>query len=287
MIEENKPDSLRLAIPTGRPEAAIIRLLADAGLNLENAGRSYRPQISLENVEVKRLKPRTVAEMLRSNIRDVGFTGADWAYEAGGDLIELCDTGLDRVKIVAAAPENSIVSGVKLRVASEYQRITTDWAIRTNRNVEYISSRGTTEVFPPEEADAIVDCISTGQTLAANNLIIFDDVFDSSTRLFASPEAMRNSSKRRRIEDFSLMINAACNARQKVMLELNCAEANLNDLLSFLPSMRSPTVSKLSDEGWFAVKTSIARRDLSNIIPRVRNLGGCDIIVTQPYMVIP
>jgi len=283
---------LKAALPTGRPEAAVLKLLADVGITLDWGSRSYRPRISLEAVEVKRLKPRTVAEMLAAGLRDFGFTGADWAFEAGDQVIELCDTGLDKVRIVAAGPSAIAdrpcsLKTPPLRVASEYRRLTMEWASRSGRLISFIESRGTTEVFPPEDADVIVDAVSTGETLAANNLREFDEVYCSSTRLFASVAALNDPAKRPRLEDLSVMIKAACDARLRVMVELNSPAEKVDQILRILPAMRSPTISRLSVPEWFGIKTSVPRTDLPKLIPLIRRAGGVDLIVSQPYMVVP
>jgi len=112
----NEKVELRLGLPKGRMQAKVIELFNDAGIPVSIDEREYRPRIgngkavvfgSREMVyEAKLLKPQNIVEMLQAGSRDMGFAGADWVCELGADLIELLDTGLDPVKIVAAAPEN-------------------------------------------------------------------------------------------------------------------------------------------------------------------------------------
>ena len=118
--------TLRLAIPKGRMYDGVTRLLADAGIHITQTVRSYRPRISLAGCEVKILKPQNIVEMLHAGSRDVGFAGADWVAELDGSLVELVDTGLDPVRVVAAAPFDLVPDGKlpdrPLVVASEYEQ---------------------------------------------------------------------------------------------------------------------------------------------------------------------
>src|SRR3989449_7895511 len=99
----------RLGLPKGRMEQGVLTLLADAGISVRPSARGYRPQVSLPGAEAKMLKPQNIVEMLALGSRDVGFAGADWVAEleggaGGADVVELLDTGLDPVQLVAAAP---------------------------------------------------------------------------------------------------------------------------------------------------------------------------------------
>src|SRR6266545_2676213 len=124
---------------------------SDAGIHVRPCARGYLPDASLPETEAKLLKPQNVVEMLAAGSRDAGFAGADWVAELQADVVELLDTELDQVQIVAA---------------------------------DFVRSYGATEVFPPEDADVIVDNTATGATLEANGLRVIDVLMQSSTRLY-------------------------------------------------------------------------------------------------------
>src|SRR5262245_47356425 len=102
---------LRLALPKGSMQDGVCALLSEAGIHAGAMGRGYRPHVSLPGIDAKILKPQNVVEMLQAGSRDVGFAGADWVRELNADLMELVDTGLDRVRLVAAAPAALLVDG--------------------------------------------------------------------------------------------------------------------------------------------------------------------------------
>ena len=105
------PGTVHLALPKGRMEENVMRLLGDAGIRLTFDRRGYRPTLSLEGFETKILKPQNIVEMLHVGSRDLGFAGADWVAEKGVELVELVDTGLDPVRIVAAADGSFVEDG--------------------------------------------------------------------------------------------------------------------------------------------------------------------------------
>ena len=284
-------DTLRLALPKGRMQDAVIVLLADAGIRVTPTARGYRPAVSLPDCEAKILKHQNIVEMLELGSRDVGFAGADWVEELGVEVVELLDTGLDPVRVVAAAPRGLFgrldAIGRPLVVASEYETLTKAWIAQRDLDAEFVQSFGATEVFPPEDADVIVDNTATGSTLRANDLEIVDTVITSSTRLYASPQAMENGVKRERIEDLRLLLGSVLDARRRVMVEVNAPEDRLEEVVSLLPCMREATVSPLFGNSGYAVKAAVLRDELPEIIPAIKAAGGSDVVVTSISQIVP
>ncbi len=283
-------DTIRFAIPKGRMQDKVVRLLADAGIGVSATARDYRPSIALDGFEVKVLKPRAIVEMLGAGARDLGFAGEDWVAESDADLVELLDTGLNPVRLIAAAPESILESGRlptrPLVVASEYVGLTRRWIEGRGLDATLLRSYGATEVLPPEDADCIVDNTATGSTLAANNLVIVDELMTSSTRLYASREAMDDPSKCPGIERFVMIVQAVLEARKRVMVEVNVSAGALGAVIEALPCMREPTVSALRSESGYAVKAAVPRAELARVIPSIKRAGGTDVVVTTPEQIV-
>jgi ATP phosphoribosyltransferase len=291
MIRRSDDDTLQLAIPKGRMHEGVARLLAEAGIHLTQTVRSYRPHVNLPDCEVKILKPQSIVEMLHAGSRDVGFAGADWVAELDGDLVELVDTGLDPVRVVAAAPASLVRDGALPRgplvVASEYERLTRRWIAERGLDATFVRSYGATEVFPPEDADLIVDNTATGSTLEANNLVVVDELMTSSTRLYANPDALNRPERRRAIDALVLLVRSVLEARRRVMVEVNVTPDTLEAVLAVLPCMRQPTVAELAGGGGFAVKAAVPRADLPAVIPKLKAAGGSDVVVTRIAQIVP
>ncbi len=288
---ERKDGTLRLALPKGRMQNGVLRLLAEAGIDMSTAERDYRPAAGVDGLDVKVLKPQNIIEMLDIGSRDLGFAGADWVAELGIDLVEVLDTGLDPVRLVAAAPTDLLEDGKlpkrRLVVASEYEGIARRWIEARGMDAAFVRSYGATEVFPPEDADCIVDNTATGSTLRANGLSIVDEIMKSTTRLYANQRAMEDPARRERIEWFALLCRSVLAARGRVMLEVNVDAARLEGLIAILPAMKEPTVSRLMGDSGFAIKVAAPRSALPNLIPAILARGGSGIIITQPSQIVP
>ena len=280
---------LRLALPKGRMAEGVERLLSDAGIGLRGTDRGYRPRASLDWLQVKLLKPANIVEMLALGSRDIGFAGADWVAELDADLVELLDTGLNPVQVVAAAPPALLARGLTgpLLVASEYARLTQRWIGERGLDATLVRSFGATEVFPPEDADLIVDNTATGSTLRANDLEIFDVLLRSSTRFYASPRAMEDPVRRERIEWIVLLLRSVLDARQRAMLEVNVSSDDLDAVVAILPCMREPTISRLYGETGFAVKAAVPQNCLAELIPRLKAAGATDLVVSRVDRIVP
>jgi len=289
MPEPGSQPVIRLALPKGRMEAGVFALLADAGIRLGAGARDYRPHISLDGFDVKILKHQNIVEMLHLGSRDLGFAGADWVAELDVHPIELLDTGLDPVRLVAAVPRGLDLKasrGQPLVVASEYERLSQAWITRRGLDARFVRSYGATEVFPPEDADCIVDNTATGGTLKANGLEIVDELMTSSTRLYANPAALDDGARREVIERFVLLVRSVLEARRRVMVEVNVTAAALEAVIAVLPCMREPTVAPLHGDAGFAVKAAVPRDRLATLIPEIRARGGTDIVVTNLNQIV-
>lgn len=294
-VEPEQSKSVFFAIPKGNMEGEIHQLLADAGLKLTITSRGYRPAISHPGIDVKLLKPRNVVQMIELGSRDVGFTGHDLVQELGIKGVEcVLDTGLSPVRIVVAAPSDFIVDGElkrlnrPYRIATEYEALTSAWMKERGIDFTIVKSRGATEVFPPEDADLIVDNTATGSTLRANNLHIVDTILTSTTGLYANSEALKVPAKKVIIDHMVTMMQAVLLARAHMLVEFHIPGAQLPGLQAVLPAMKQPTITQLhSSSGlqMFSVKTA-AQKNLGDLVRIIKEHGGSDIVVTKPTYVI-
>lgn len=286
----NSP-TIRLAVPKGRMYDGVVKLLADAGIHLRIGSRDYRPTISLPGLEAKILKPQNILEMLASGSRDVGFAGADWVAELELDLVDLLDTGLDPVRLVAAAPVDLLEDGRlpkrTLVIASEYERLTRNWIAQQQLDARFVRSFGATEVFPPEDADCIVDNTATGSTLRANGLEIVDEVITSSTRLYANPQVLEDPTRRPAIDQLVTLLKSVLDARRRAMLEVNVPADRLEEVVALLPCMREPTIARLHGDIGYAVKAAVPRPELPRIITELKSHGATDIVVSDLSQIVP
>lgn len=287
---KNDPTKLRLVIPTGRMLDNVVELLADAGLIIRRNGKEYRPAVSDERFEIKLLKAANIPKLVELGAHDIGFSGLDWISETNADVATMLNTGLLPVRIVAAAPVGCDPfikeSARPVIVASEYEQLTRRYMESRGSDYRYIRTFGATEVFPPEDADLIVDNVATGRTLAANGLAVVDEILTSSTVLLANHRALDDPAKRLIIDELLLLVQSVLDARCRVLLDLNVSKDRLDAVVAMLPAMKSPTVQPLFGGEAYAVRAAVPRADARDLLIKLRSAGATDILQSEIQRVL-
>jgi len=126
--------------------------------------------------------------------------------------------------------------------------------------------------------DAIVELTETGVSLKANNLRVIDTIIESTTWLIANELAWEDKWKREKIKNLAILLEGAINGYGKVGLKMNISQENLKKLLDLLPALKKPTISKLSQEGWWAVEIIVDELLARELIPGIKRVGGEGIV---------
>jgi ATP phosphoribosyltransferase len=164
--------------------------------------------------------------------------------------------------------------------------IITPWLrVGENKKVEIFLSFGATEAKPPEDVDAIFDITETGTTLSQNNLKIIDKVAESTAVLVANKKSLKDPVKREKIADMVALISGVVDARKKLHVFVNVKKENLPKLLKELPALKRPTVSPLSEDGWYGVNTVIDKNEFIRIVPKLRKLAQ-GLVVLEPKQIL-
>lgn len=272
---------IKMAIPKGKLQVEILRLLSDIGITIIGDERNYRPSCSDPRFEIKLLKGQNIPSLVELGQHDIGFAGMDWIAEQGANVEIIKPLGFNPVQIVTCIPEDWNYEALKQRkiiVATEYMNLAEKFLEDKGFDAQLIRSYGATEVFPPEDADMVIDNTSTGSTIKANRLKICDVVYTSSTQFFANKAALEEPGKKAIIDDMLLLINGVMNARQRVLLEMNCQDIDIEKIVALLPAMRAPTVSKLFNSDAYSVRAAIPKGAAKDLIPKLRQAGATDIL---------
>ncbi len=287
---------LKLGLPKGSLQESTIKLFKKAGYNISIDSRSYYPSFDDAEVESMLIRAQEMARYVDAGALDAGLTGKDWILEQNADVHEVAELnyakeGLRPVKWVIAVPNNSRIKRIKdlkgKRIATELVGFTRKYLKSKGVKAEVDFSWGATEVKPPYLADAIVELTETGSSLRANNLRIIDTILVSSTRFIANKKAWKDKWKRRKIENIVLLLKGALAAEEKVGLKMNVPQKSLKRVISLLSALHSPTISELSDKGWFAVEVMLDKKIVRDIIPKLKSAGASGIIEYPLNKVIP
>jgi len=280
-------EKLKILLAKGRIYESVYELLSDVGISIYLPDRTYFPITNQTDLAFQVVKPQIVSNLLAGNKADVGFSGKDWVYENGvqDSVEEIMDLGFDGVRIVAAVPdtvdyEKLIKSPVT--IATEYQTLSRKWVEDKKIQGTIFRTWGTSEGFVQDTEDSIaqilIDNTSTGSSLHANHLKIVDTLMESSTRMYASKEALKDPEKKQKIMELKMLFQTVLNARNRVMLEMNVSKDKFDALVKGLPSMKSPTVSTLFGGDGYAIKIAVKKSEVPTLLPKLQSLGACDIV---------
>ncbi len=279
---------LKLGLPKGSLQEATIRNFKRAGFNITLSERSYFPYIDDEEIEPVLLRAQEISRYVEEGVLDCGITGEDWIRENNSDVIRVADLvyakqSLVPVRWVLAVPEGSGIKSVKelrgKRIATELVNATKDFLAKKKVKAEVEFSWGATEAkVAAGLVDAVVELTETGRSLKANKLRIIDTVCESTTKFIANKKSFKDSRKNRKMKQIIMLLLGAIAADNMVGLKMNVNCNNLKRVLSLLPSLKNPTVSNLSREGWLALETVIDEKIVRNLIPKLKEAGAQGII---------
>ena len=313
--------AVKFAIPKGSLEKATFELLERAWYRVYGEDRGYRPVISDPEIQLKLLRPQEIPVFVADGLHDVGITGVDWVLETKADVETLLNLEYGKIRLVLAIHQNlrtnslselldSFYSGGRsLRIATEYLNLSTQyvmsnptyrrlygddeplcitpwWKKGKNPKVTLYLSFGATEAKPPEDADAIIDVTQTGRSLEQNNLRAIEDVLESSAVLIANKLSLRDPMKREKILDILTLLKGVIEGEKRLHIFVNVKEENLEELIKELPALRRPTISPLSEKGWYSVNTVIERKEFLRILPKLRQLAQ-GLVVHPPRQILP
>ncbi len=311
----------KFVIPKGHLETGTHVLLENAGYKISGLARTYRPNINDDAIELKILRPQEIPILVAEGVHDIGITGKDWVYETKADVNILLDLEFGWTKMVMAVPNdwkniNNLsdlltsfwekqqevrLSTEYLNTATQYVKANTEyqklfknaepvvitpwWRIGDNPQLKIFLSFGATEAKPPENAEAIIEVTETGTTLEQNNLKIIETLGESTAVLIANKTALNNSIKREKIMDIYTLLHGVVDGRKKIHIFVNVKQEHLDALVNSLPALKRPTVSPLSEPGWFSINTVIERTDFLKILPQLRQLSQ-GLVVHVPRQIL-
>jgi len=288
--------TLKLGLPKGSLQESTLKLFRKAGYHISVSSRSYYPAFDDPEIQAMLIRAQEMAGYVESGILDCGLTGKDWIMEQNVAVHEVAELiyakeGLRPVKWVIAVPNASKIKTVKdlkgKRIATELVGFTKRYLKSKGVKAEVDFSWGATEVKPPHLADAIVELTETGNSLRANNLRIVETILQSSTRFIANKKSWHEKWKRQKLQNIVLLLRGALAAEEKVGLKMNVPQKSLKRVMSLLSAMHSPTISQLSDTGWYALEVMTQEKLVRELIPKLKMAGASGIVEYPLNKVIP
>jgi ATP phosphoribosyltransferase len=254
-------------------------LLEDAGLGPEQPGeRALAFPCRNARVEVLLVRAADIPEYVRDGVVDCGITGADLVRERGERVSELLRLGFGSCTLEAAVPAESSIRSIEdlagARVATVFPRLTRETLGERGIEVSLVDVTGSVEVAPRLGlADAIVDLVSSGNTLRTNGLRSLGALFSSEALLIGPEEASEDAF------ELATVLKSVVDAREARYLMLNAPEEALPGIRELVPGSRAPSVLPLAEPGMVAVHALVPAADVWRLLPRLREAGASSILL--------
>ena len=279
---------LKLGIPKGSLEKSTIELFEKAGWKIRVSSRNYFPSINDDDIECSLVRAQEMARYVDNGVLDLGLTGLDWILENDADVEIISDLVYSKATTrkaqwVLAVPEDSPIRSLDdcagKTISSELVNFTRRYFSERNIPVDVEFSWGATEGKVVEGlVDAIVEVTETGSTIRAHGLKIIHTLLETNTKLIANNDSMKDTWKREKILQISRMLRGALIANSLVGIKMNVPEDRLDKVITLIPSLNAPTISKLYNINWFSVESVIAEQTVRELIPKLIDAGADGII---------
>jgi ATP phosphoribosyltransferase len=274
---------LRIGIPSkGRLAEVAAELLKEAGLHFRRQERSLFARCRELPLDVTFLRTDDIPVLCAEGAIDLGITGGDLLAESGAKLANRLDLGIGECRLAVCVPDDSPVANPAeldgRRIATSFPNTTERFLRQHKARAHLVNLSGSVEIMIAlGVAEAIVDLVETGSTLAANRLRVLAEIGRYQAVLVqntAAREAELADRVVRRLEGVVI-------ARSYSLLEYNVPRAKLPQAEKITPGFNSPTISALEDPDWCAVKVMVRRTEVIGIMEQLEALGASAILETQ------
>jgi len=275
--------NLRIGIPSkGRLAEIAGELLKEAGLSFRRQERSLFARCREVPVDITFLRTEDIPVLCAEGAIDMGITGGDLVAESGVELASRLDLGVGECRLAVCVLDDSPIQQPRqldgVRIATSFPNITRRFLQTQGASAHLVNLSGSVEIMIAlGVADAIVDLVETGSTLAANRLRMLNEIDRYQTILVQNVAARQPELANRVVR----RLEGVVIARSYSLLEYNVPRAKLRAAEQITPGFNSPTVSALEDAEWCAVRVMVKRTAVIEIMEKLEALGASAILETQ------
>lgn len=275
---------LRIAVQSkGRLFDDTMNLLAEADIKVSSGRRTLLVQSQNFPLEVLYLRDDDIPQSVASGVADIGVVGENEFVERGEDAEIISRLGFSKCRLSLAIPKDINYQGLAWfngkKIATSYPNILQHFMEQHNINAEIHVITGSVEISPGIGlADGIFDIVSSGFTLVSNNLSEVEVVMQSEALLIGNKNMSQE--KREILEQMLFRFKAVKDAEDKKYVRMNAPKARLQEIISVLPGLKSPTIIPLADDDWCSVHTVLDQKRFWEIIGKLKEMGAQGILVT-------
>ncbi len=219
-----------------------------------------------------------IPEYVQDGVVDCGVTGADLVRERGACVSELLRLAFGRCTLQAAVPQESpaeaLIDLEGLRVATVFPHLASQVLAERGISADLVDVTGSVEVAPRLGlADAIIDLVSSGNTLRTNGLRALDVLFSSEAVLIGAAEPDDAAIQ------LATVLKSVVDAREARYLMMNAPEEALETICRLVPGGRAPSILPLSEAGMVAVHALVPAADVWSLLPELEAAGASSILL--------
>jgi ATP phosphoribosyltransferase len=281
----------RLALPSkGRMHHPALDLARDAGVEVDASGRALHTHCSRWDIEVLLARSDDIPAWTQDGAVEMAIAGRNQVVESGAEVDELAALGFGHCRLAVAVRDDGPVAKVAdlagRRVATSHPNTTRRYLAELGVEAEITAIHGSVELAPRlDAADAIVDLVSTGDTLRANGLRPIATVIESEAVLLARPQL--GDDHRATVDELATVIRSVVAARHRRYLMLNAPDDALETIIQLIPGMDSPTVLPLAVPGMHAVHAVVPADRVVDLLGPLRAAGARALLVLPIDNLIP
>lgn len=279
----NDSGRIKFAIPSkGRLMEPTVELLKKAGFRFRAQGRNLYATCTNYDIVFIFIRADDIPVLVDSGVVDLGITGSDLVQERTADVVHLLQLGYGQCRLCVAVKDEwkdeRLESLAGMNIATSFPVMTKKFFSIQNVDVNCIEMNGSVEIMIALNlAQAIVDIVETGDSLRDNNLRVFKEIGIYETTLVASKKIAEDE----RIKVIKRRIEGVLVANNYSMLEYNIHESKLKEAEKITPGFESPTVSRLDEKDWLAIKVMVKKGEVVQVMDRLEALGATAIIETE------
>jgi ATP phosphoribosyltransferase len=273
---------MRIAIQkSGRLHEDSMRLLKECGIDISNGGNKLKAAAGNFPLEVFFLRDDDIPQYVEDAVADAGIVGENVVYEKKKEVEVMEQLGFGKCRLSLAVGRNEVFQKTALngkRIATSYPVLLQQYLDNNKITAEIHEISGSVEIAPGIGlADAICDLVSSGSTLLTNGLKEAETILHSQAVLIQNKQL--SPEKQKLLQRLQFRIRSVKKAKNNKYILLNAPDDKLNQIISLLPGMKSPTVLPLAEAGWHSVHSVIDENDFWNIIEQLKDAGAQGILV--------
>ena len=274
---------LRIAVPNkGSLSESAVDMLREAGYRTRRDPKELVLSDVDNDVEFFYLRPRDIAVYVGSGTVDCGITGRDLLLDSGSAAEEVLALGFGASTFRYAAHSGEVTTVAQLagkRVATSYPGLVAKDLADHGVTAEVVRLDGAVETaITLGVADAIADVVETGTTLRQQRLETFGDPILKSEAVLIR---RTGSDEQAALEVLRRRLTGVITARAYVMLDYDVPADLVERACLLTPGLESPTVSRLQNRQWAAVRAMVPRQRTNAIMDELYDLGARAILVTD------